>query len=125
MPKGPSPRRLADTEAGAYARSLRVSPRKLNLVARLICGMPVAKALVQLQFSPKAIAKDVRQLLLSAIANAENNHNLDIDRLVVAEAVVGKGIVMKRFTARARGRAARIEKPFSNLRIVVREKQEE
>ncbi len=125
MSKPATLRRQAPTEAMAYARSIRVSPRKLNLVGRLIYGMPVAKALVQLQFSPKAIAKDVRQLLLSAIANAENNHNLDIDRLVVSEVVVGKGIVMKRFTARARGRAARIEKPFSNMRIVVREQQEE
>ena len=125
MSKPATQRRQAPTEAMAYARSLRVSPRKLNLVGRLICGIPVAKAIVQLQFSHKAIAKDVRKLLLSAVANAENNHNLDIDRLVVSEVVVGKGIVMKRFTARARGRAARVVKPFSNMRIVVREQQEE
>jgi large subunit ribosomal protein L22 len=100
---------------------LRVSPQKLNLVAGLIRGKKVAAALADLDFSRKRIAKDVRKCLQSAIANAENNHDLDIDELVVAEAHVGKALVMKRFTARGRGRAARVMKPFSNLTIIVRE----
>jgi large subunit ribosomal protein L22 len=114
-------RALSETEAKAVARMLRVSPQKLNLVAGLIRGKKVAAALADLDFSRKRIAKDVRKCLQSAIANAENNHDLDIDELVVAEAHVGKALVMKRFTARGRGRAARVMKPFSNLTIVVRE----
>ncbi|MGV6873273.1 50S ribosomal protein L22 [Pseudochelatococcus sp. B33] len=121
MGKASAPRALKDNEAKAVARNLRVSPQKLNLVAQLIRGKKVDRALADLQFSRKRIAIDVRKTLESAIANAENNHELDIDDLVVAEAFVGKGLVMKRFHARARGRGARIEKPFSHLTIVVRE----
>jgi large subunit ribosomal protein L22 len=117
-------RQLADTEALAVARNLRISPRKLNLMAQLIRGKGCERALAELQFSRKRIAADVRKALQSAIANAENNHQLDVDRLFVAEATVGKSLVMKRFTPRARGRAARIEKPFSNLRLVLRERAE-
>ena len=114
-------RRVAATEARAKVVNVRISPRKLNLVAQSIRGLPVQKALNELEFSRKRIAKDVRKALSSAISNAENNHNLDIDNLVVAEAFVGKNLVMKRFSARARGRASRIEKPFSEITIVVRE----
>jgi large subunit ribosomal protein L22 len=114
-------RDLPDNEAKAVARMLRVSPQKLNLVAGLIRGKKVAAALADLEFSRKRIAKEVRKCLESAIANAENNHDLDVDDLVVAEAHVGKALVLKRFHARARGRAGRIEKPFSRLTIVVRE----
>jgi len=114
-------RDLADNEAKAVARNIRVSPQKLNLVAQLIRGKAVASALADLQFSRKRIAKDVRKCLESAIANAENNHDLDVDDLVVAEAHVGKGLVMKRFSPRARGRAGRIQKPFSHLTIIVRQ----
>jgi large subunit ribosomal protein L22 len=121
MGKPSRQRALSETEAKAVARMLRVSPQKLNLVAGLIRGKKVAAALADLEFSRKRIAKDVRKCLQSAIANAENNHDLDIDELVVAEAHVGKALVMKRFTARGRGRAARVMKPFSNLTIVVRE----
>ncbi len=117
-------RREAENEAKAVARNLRVSPRKLNLVAQMIRGKKVNVALADLEFSHKRIAKDVRKALESAIANAENNHSLDVDDLVVSQAFVGKALVMKRFTARARGRGNRIEKPFSNITIVVREKQE-
>jgi large subunit ribosomal protein L22 len=117
-------RRLGDTEALAVARNLRVSPRKLNLLAGMIRGKHCERALAELQFSRKRIADDVRKALQSAIANAENNHQLDVDRLYVAEATVGKALVMKRFTPRARGRAARIEKMFSNLRLVLREQVE-
>ncbi|MCK0209976.1 50S ribosomal protein L22 [Starkeya koreensis] len=124
MGKAARPRTLADTEAKAVARNLRVSPQKLNLVAGLIRGKKVSVALADLQFSRKRIAGDVRKCLESAIANAENNHELDVDDLVVAEAHVGKGLVMKRFAARARGRASRIEKPFSHITIVVREVEE-
>ncbi|WP_428029853.1 50S ribosomal protein L22 [Ancylobacter sp.] len=124
MGKAARPRTLADTEAKAVARNLRVSPQKLNLVAGLIRGKKVATALADLQFSRKRIAGDVRKCLESAIANAENNHELDVDDLIVAEAHVGKGLVMKRFAARARGRASRIEKPFSHITIVVREVEE-
>ncbi len=124
MGKAARPRALADTEAKAVARNLRVSPQKLNLVAGLIRGKKVATALADLQFSRKRIAGDVRKCLESAIANAENNHELDVDDLIVAEAHVGKGLVMKRFAARARGRASRIEKPFSHITIVVREVEE-
>jgi large subunit ribosomal protein L22 len=121
MGKGKNERGLADNEAKAVARMLRVSPQKLNLLAQLIRGKKVERALADLEFSRKRIAIDVRKALESAIANAENNHSLDVDDLVVAEAHVGKALVMKRFHARARGRAGRIEKPFSNLTIVVRE----
>jgi large subunit ribosomal protein L22 len=114
-------RRVADNEAKAVCRMIRVSPQKLNLVAQLIRGKKVDRALADLTFSQKRIAHDVKKTLESAIANAENNHDLDVDDLVVAEAYVGKALVMKRFHARARGRAGRVEKPFSNLTIVVRE----
>ena len=121
MAKGKNERGLADNEAKAVARMLRISPQKLNLLAQLIRGTKVERALADLEFSRKRIAVDVKKALESAIANAENNHSLDVDDLVVAEAHVGKALVMKRFHARARGRAGRIEKPFSNLTIVVRE----
>ena len=114
-------RRVAPNEARAKVVSLRISPRKLNLVAQSIRGLSVQRALNELEFSHKRIAGDVKKALYSAVSNAENNHNLDIDNLVVAEAYVGKNLVMKRFAARARGRASRIEKPFSEITIVVRE----
>jgi len=125
MSKPKFERRLKDNEAQAVARSLRISPQKLNLVAQLIRGKKVEKALADLTFSQKRIAKDVKKTLQSAIANAENNHGLDVDQLVVAEAYVGKNLVMKRFHPRARGRMGRIEKPFSQLTVVVREVQEQ
>jgi large subunit ribosomal protein L22 len=121
MGKPSRQRALSENEAKAVARLLRVSPQKLNLVAGLIRGKKVSTALADLEFSRKRIAKDVRKCLQSAIANAENNHDLDIDELVVAEAHVGKALVMKRFNTRGRGRAARIMKPFSHLTIIVRE----
>jgi len=121
MSQSKQPRRLAGIEAMAKVKTLRSSARKLNLVAASIRGLKVQRALNELEFSHKRIAKDVRKALQSAISNAENNHNLDIDSLVVAEAFVGKNLVMKRFAARARGRASRIEKPFSEITIVVRE----
>src|ERR1700742_3890396 len=121
MGKAAHPRTLAENEAKAVARMLRVSPQKLNLVAQLIRGKKVASALADLEFSRKRIAREVRKCLESAIANAENNHDLDVDDLVVAEAHVGKSLVIKRFHARARGRAGRISKPLSHLTIVVRE----
>ncbi len=121
MGKPATPRALPDNEAKAVARMLRVSPQKLNLVAQMIRGKKVATALADLQFSQKRIAQDVKKCLESAIANAENNHDLDVDDLVVSQAFVGKALVMKRFHARARGRAGRVEKPFSNLTIIVRE----
>ena len=121
MSKEANPRRLADNEAKAIARNLRVSPQKLNLLAQLIRGKKVERALSDLEFSRKRIAHDVKKTLESAIANAENNHGLDVDDLVVAQAFVGKSLVMKRFHARARGRASRVEKPFANLTIIVRE----
>jgi large subunit ribosomal protein L22 len=124
MGKATNTRRVGPTEARCKLVNLRTSARKLNLVAQSIRGLPVQRALNELEFSPKRIAKDVRKALYSAISNAENNHNLDIDSLVVAEAFVGKNLVMKRFSARARGRAARIEKPFSEITIVVRELSE-
>ena len=124
MGKKSAPRRLADNEAKAELKMVRVSPQKLNLVAGLIRGLKVEKAIANLTFSKKRIANDVKKLLESAIANAENNHGLDVDNLVVAEASVGKALVMKRFRARARGRGAKILKPFSNMRIVVREVEE-
>ncbi len=119
-----NPRRVKENEARAKVVNLRTSPRKLNLVAQSIRGLSVQRALNELEFSHKRIAQDVRKALYSAISNAENNHSLDIDSLVVAEAYVGKNLVMKRFSARARGRASRIEKPFSEITIVVREMSE-
>lgn len=121
MSKPKRERSLAANEAKAVLRNLRTSPIKLNLVAEMIRGMKAADALTQLAFSNKRIAQDVRKVLQSAIANAENNHNLNVDTLVVKEAWVGKGMVMKRFHARARGRGAAILKPHSHLTIVVRE----
>ena len=121
MGKSARERDLPDNEAKAVARMLRVSPQKLNLVAQLIRGKKVAIALSDLQFSQKRIAKDVKKCLESAIANAENNHDLDVDELIVAEAHVGKALVIKRFHARGRGRMGRILKPFANLTIVVRQ----
>jgi large subunit ribosomal protein L22 len=117
--------RLGENEAMAVGRNIRVSPRKLGVVAGLIRGKRVESALSELTFSKRRIAQDVKKVLQSAIANAENNHQLDVDRLVVAEASVGKGLVMRRFHARARGRGAKILKPFSHLTIVVREREEE
>ena len=124
MSKPKTERRLADHQAQAVLRNLRTSPIKLNYVAKSIRGLPVNAALAQLTFSPRRIALDVKKTLMSAIANAENNHNLDVDRLVVKEAYVGKAFVMKRFRARARGRGAKILKPFSNLTVVVAEQEE-
>jgi large subunit ribosomal protein L22 len=121
MGKKAKTRRLRPVEAMAKVRSLRTGARKLNLVAQSIRGLKVQRALNELEFSRKRIAIDVRKALYSAISNAENNHNLDIDNLVVAEAFVGKNLTMKRFSARARGRSSRIEKPFSEITIVVRE----
>ena len=125
MGKASSPRRVGDNEALAVGNSIRGSAQKLNLVAQLIRGRKAEDALNILSFSKKAMAKDVSKVLASAIANAENNHNLDVDALIVQEASVGKGITMKRFKARARGRSAKILKPFSRVRIVVREHEEE
>jgi large subunit ribosomal protein L22 len=124
MGKPKMERQLADNEAMAVARNLRVSTQKLNLVAGLIRGKPVQRALADLEFSKRRIARDVKKVLESAIANAENNHQLDVDSLVVAEASVGKSLIMKRFRPRARGRVGRIQKPFSRLRVVVREREE-
>ena len=121
MGKKKRERDLPENEAKAVARMLRVSPQKLNLVVQLIRGNKVAAALADLEFSRKRIARDVRKCLESAIANAENNHDLDVDELVVAEAHVGKAIVIKRFMPRGRGRVGRIFRPFANLTIVVRE----
>ncbi|MEO8811442.1 MAG: 50S ribosomal protein L22 [Caulobacteraceae bacterium] len=124
MSKKAKDRRLNPAEAMSKVRSLRTGARKLNVVAQSIRGLKVQRALSELEFSPKRIAIDVRKALYSAISNAENNHSLDIDNLVVAEAFVGKNLVMKRFSARARGRSSRIEKPFSEITIVVREQGE-
>ncbi len=124
MGKRSTPRRLAENEAMAFVKNVRISPRKLNLVAGLIRGKEAADALAALSFSRRRIAEDVKKVLQSAIANAENNHQLDVDRLVVAEASVGRAFVMKRFRARARGRSASITKPYSNLTVVVREREE-
>jgi large subunit ribosomal protein L22 len=121
MSKKGHPRVLAENEAKAVAKMLRVSPQKLNLLAQLIRGKKVATALADLEFSRKRSALDVRKCLESAIANAENNHQLDVDDLVVAQAHVGKGLVIKRFHARGRGRSGKILKPFSHLTIVVRQ----
>ena len=124
MGKSPNPRRVAENEAMAVSRMLRTSPRKLNLVAGLIRRKPVGKALDELLFSKKRIAGDVRKCLQAAIANAENNHNLDVDELIVAEAYVGKSLILKRGRPRARGRFGKIEKPFSQLTIKVRQVEE-
>lgn len=124
MSKPSAPRRVGEKEALAINTMVRGSARKLNLVAGLIRGQKASDALNILTFSPKAMARDVRKVLQSAIANAENNHNLDVDSLVVKEASVGKSLQMKRFMARARGRGAPIVKPFSRIRIVVREVEE-
>ncbi|MGA7679732.1 MAG: 50S ribosomal protein L22 [Pseudolabrys sp.] len=121
MGKRQRERDLEDNEAKAVTKMLRISPQKLNLVAQMIRGKKVASALADLEFSRKRIAKDVRKCLESAIANAENNHDLDVDDIVVAEAHVGKALVIKRFTPRGRGRVGRILKPFSHLTIVVRQ----
>jgi large subunit ribosomal protein L22 len=125
MSKPKAPRRLPDTEAQAIVSNLRVSPRKLNLVAGLIRNRTAADAVATLTFSKRRIAQQVRKALESAIANAENNHQLDVDRLIVSRAEVGRSIVMRRFHARGRGRAARVEKWFSHLKIVVAERADE
>lgn len=125
MSKPAAPRRVGEKEALAVATTVRGSPQKLNLVAALIRNKKAGDALNILSFSTKAMAIDVRKVLQSAIANAENNHNLDVDALVVKEASVGKSIVMKRFATRGRGKSTRIIKPFARLRVVVREQQEE
>ena len=124
MGKRSRDRDLPNNEAKAVTRNIRISPQKLNLVAQMIRGKKVAGALADLEFSRKRIAKDVRKCLESAIANAENNHDLDVDDLIVAEAHVGKALVIKRYNPRARGRVARVTRPFSNLTIVVREVEE-
>ena len=124
MSKEKNPRRVADNEAMAKTRLLRTSPQKLNLVAQMIRGKKVEKALSDLTFSKRRIAIDVKKCLQSAIANAENNHNLDVDELIVAEAWVGKGLVMKRGRPRARGRFGRIHKPFAEITIKVRQVEE-
>jgi large subunit ribosomal protein L22 len=125
MGKPAAPRRLDDTEAQACLRGLRTSPRKLNLVAETIRGKPAASALAELTFSHRRIARDVKKVLQAAIANAENNHQLDVDRLYIKEATVGRAFVLKRFHTRGRGRSARVEKHFAHLTVVVRERAEE
>ena len=124
MGKSSSERRVADNEAMATVKNVRTSPQKLNLVAQMIRGKKAETALVDLDFCTRRIAKDVKKVLQAAVANAENNHNLDVDRLYVAEATVGKTIRMKRFRARAKGRGAQILKDFSRLTVVVREREE-
>lgn len=121
MGKAKAPPKQASNEARAVLRMTRISPQKLNLLAQLIRGKPVEKAMAELQFSRKRAAEDVHALLKSAVANAENNHGLDIDSLVVAEAHVGKNLVMKRMHARARGRGARVNRPFSQITILLRD----
>jgi large subunit ribosomal protein L22 len=125
MGKAKRERVLSDSEAKAVARNLRVSPQKLNLVAQMIRGKKVGIALADLEFSRKRIAKDVRKCVMSAVANAENNHGLDVDDLVVSEAYVGKNFVIRRFHARGRGRMSAIQKPFAQLTVVVKEKAQE
>ncbi len=125
MGKAKNPRRVADNEAMAVSKMLRTSPQKLNLVAGLIRNKPVSKALTELTFSKRRIAGDVKKTLQSAIANAENNHNLDVDELIVAEAYIGKNLVMKRGRPRARGRYGKILKPFSQITIKVRQVEEQ
>ena len=124
MGKAKRDRVLPENEAKAVTKNLRVSPQKLNLLAQMIRGKKVDTALAELEFSRKRIAQDVKKCLMSAVANAENNHSLDVNDLVVKEAYVGKNLVMKRFAARARGRATRVEKPFCEITIVVRELSE-
>ncbi len=124
MSKAKRERDLDDSEAQAFSKNIRVSPQKLNLLAQTIRGKSAGAALASLAFSRRRIAGEVRKILQSAIANAENNHQLDVDRLYVKEVVVGKTLIMKRFRARARGRGASIRKPFSNLTVVVREREE-
>ncbi|MGA7544860.1 MAG: 50S ribosomal protein L22 [Methyloceanibacter sp.] len=124
MGKPQRERTLKENEARAVTRLIRVSPQKLNLLAQLIRGKKVDRALADLTFSRKRVAKDVKKTLQSAIANAENNHDLDVDALVVSEAYVGKGLVMKRMRARARGRSGRIQKPFAQITVVLRQVEE-
>ncbi len=124
MGKSSAVRRLAENEAMAFMRNIHISPYKLNLVAGLIRGKDVAEALAELEFSRRRVAGTVRKVVQSAVANAENNHQLDVDRLMVAEARVGRAFVLRRFRPRARGRAGRITKPYSNLTVVVREREE-
>ena len=124
MGKRSAPRRYAENEAMASIRSIRTSPYKLNLVAETIRGEDAEAALAELQFSRRRVAREVMKVVQSAIANAENNHQLDVDRLYIAKATVGRAFVLKRFRARARGRMGRILKPFSNLTVVVREREE-
>ena len=124
MGKKSAPRRFSENEAMAFSKSIRISPQKLNLVAGLIRGKDASKALADLSFSSKRVAGDVKRVLESAIANAENNHQLDVDRLFVSEATVGRAFALKRFRPRARGRTRSISKPFSNLTVVVREREE-
>ncbi len=124
MGKKSAPRRFSDNEAMAFSKSIRISPQKLNLVAGLIRGKDASKAVADLGFSLKRVAGDVKRVLESAIANAENNHQLDVDRLFVSEATVGRAFALKRFRPRARGRTGSITKPFSNLTVVVREREE-
>ena len=116
-----NPSRTKENEARAFAKHIRTSPQKLNLIAQTIRGKNAGRALIDLQFSKRRVAQHVHDLLQSAVANAENNHGLDVDRLIVSEAIVGRAIVMKRFRARARGRGARIEKKFANMTIIVKE----
>jgi len=125
MGKPAAQRRLGETEAAASMRGLRTSPRKLNLVAQTIRGKTASAALAELAFSRRRIARDVRKVLQAAIANAENNHQLDVDRLLVKEATVGRAFVLKRFHTRGRGRSARVEKMFAHLTVIVRESAEE
>jgi large subunit ribosomal protein L22 len=125
MGKPKRERSLSDSEAMAVARNLRVSPQKLNLLAQLIRGKKVDTALADLEFSKKRIARDVRKCVMSAVANAENNHGLDVNDLVVSQAYVGKNLVMRRFHARGRGRMSAIEKPFAQITVVVKQKAEE
>ncbi len=124
MGQSKNPRREKDNEAKAFAKYVHTSPQKLNLLARTIRGKSASKALVDLEFSKRRVAQDVRKLLQSAVANAENNHGLDVDRLIVSEAYVGKAMMLKRFRARARGRGARINKITSNMTIIVKEAEE-
>jgi large subunit ribosomal protein L22 len=125
MGKPSAERRLADNEAQAFLRAMHTSPRKLNLVAQIIRGKPAQAALAELTFSRRRIAQDVKKVLQAAIANAENNHQLDVDRLYVKEATVGRAFIMKRFHTRGRGRSARVEKHFAHLTVIVRERPEE
>jgi large subunit ribosomal protein L22 len=125
MGKPSAERRLADNEASAFLRAMRTSPRKLNLVAQTIRGKAATAALAELTFSRRRIAHDVKKVLQAAIANAENNHQLDVDRLYVKEATVGRAFILKRFHTRGRGRSARVEKHFAHLTVVVRERAEE